>query len=71
MSRVRAESFLQIDEADLSAYADARAAEIDLVIAASFRPCVLENLSALQTHARRVSAALQDLDAVPLEARQP
>jgi hypothetical protein len=70
MSRVPAESFLQIDEADLSAYADARAAELDLVIAAPFRPSVLENLTALQRHARRVSAALQERDAAPAEAHK-
>jgi len=69
MSRVQAESFLQIDEADLSAYADARAAEMGLIIPAAFRPSVLENLTALQAHARRVSAALQDLDGAPVEAR--
>jgi hypothetical protein len=69
MSRVPAESFLQIDEADLSAYADARAADLDLIIAAPFRLSVLENLAALQLHARRVSAALQDLDAAPTKAR--
>jgi len=71
MSRVWQKSFLQIDEADLSVYAEARAAEIDLMIAAPFQPGVLENLTALQAHALRVSAALQDLDAPSVEARQP
>jgi hypothetical protein len=71
MSRVGQKSFLQIDEADLSTYADARAAEVDLMIAAPFRHGVLENLTALQAHALRVSAALQDLDAPAVEARQP
>jgi hypothetical protein len=70
MSRVPAESFLQIDEADLCAYADTRAAELDLIIAAPFRPSVLENLTALQLHARRVSAALHEPDAGPAEARE-
>jgi hypothetical protein len=68
MSHVQAESFLQIDEADLSAYADARAAEMDLMIAGAFQPSVLENLTALHIHARRVSAALQDLDGSRVEA---
>jgi hypothetical protein len=70
MSRLLAESFLQIDEADLSTFADQRAAELAMVIAAPFRPSVLENLAALLAHARRVNAALQDLDAAALEARQ-
>jgi hypothetical protein len=70
MSRIRAESFLKIDAADLSDYADARAAEIGLPIAAPFRPCVLENLTTLQAHARRLNAALQHLDAAAAEARQ-
>jgi len=70
MSRVRTESFLQIEEACLSTYVDARAAELDLAIPAPFRPTVLENLTAIQSHARRVSAALQDLDAAPVEARK-
>jgi hypothetical protein len=69
MSRIGAEGFLEIDEADMSAYADARAAEANLIIAAAFRASVLENLTALQAHAQRVSAALQDLDAAPVEAR--
>jgi len=69
MSRIGAESFLQVDEADLPAYADARAAEMDLIIAAPFRRSVLENLTALQAHARRVNAALRDVNAAPLEAR--
>jgi len=29
---------------------------------------VIENLTVLQAHARRVSAALKDLDAAPVEA---
>ncbi len=70
MSRVRTESFLQIDEAVIPQYADARASELDLNISASFRPSVLENLAALQAHARRVDAALHDLDVAPTEARQ-
>jgi len=70
MSRVRAENFLQIDEADTSGYIDARAAEIGLVIAAPFRRSVLENLTVLQAHARRVSSALQELDAATVEADQ-
>jgi len=68
MSCVRAEIFLQIKEADLSAYADARALDLDLAIAAPFRSSVLENLTALQTHALRVNAALQELDAAQAEA---
>lgn len=68
MSRVGPKSFLQIDEADLSIYADARAAEIVLTIAAPFQPGVLENLIALQAHGRRVSAALEDLADAPVEA---
>ncbi len=71
MSRVGQKSFLQIDEADLFMYAAGRAAEIDLIIAAPFQPGVLENLTALQAHALRVSAALQDLDAPAVEARLP
>jgi hypothetical protein len=70
MSRVWDESFIKVDEADMSDYADARAAEMELVIAAPFRRTVLENLIALQAHARRVSAALEDLDAPPAEARE-
>ncbi len=70
MSRLRAESFLQIAAADLSEYADARAAELDLIIAAPFRPNVLENLTALQAHARRVNTALQELDSAPIESAQ-
>jgi len=69
MSRTGAKSFLQIDAAHLSEYAAARAAEIDLIIAAPFQPSVLENLTTLQAHARRVSAALQALDAAAVEAR--
>jgi hypothetical protein len=68
MSRSQAESFLQINEADLAAYADARASEMGLIIATAFKPSVLENLTALHAHARRVSAALQDLDGAPVEA---
>jgi hypothetical protein len=71
MSRLGQKSFLQIDEADLFMYAEGRAAEIDLIIAAPFQPGVLENLTALQAHALRVSAALQDLDAPAVEARLP
>jgi hypothetical protein len=71
MSRLGQKSFLQIDEADLFIYAEERAAEIDLIIAAPFQPGVLENLTALQAHALRVSAALQDLDAPAVEARLP
>jgi len=70
MNRVRADNFLQIDEAGLSDYADACGAEMELMIAAPFRASVLENLTALQVHARRVSAALQDLNTASAEARQ-
>jgi len=66
MNHVRAETFLQIDEADLSEYADGRAAEMGLIIAARFRPSVLENLTTLQAHARRLNAALQDQGAAQL-----
>jgi hypothetical protein len=70
MSRMRAERFLQTDEADLPAYADTRADEMDLTIAAAFQPSVLENLTALQAHARRVSAALHELEAGPAKVRE-
>jgi len=63
MIPMQVDSFLTLGEADLAAFAEARAAEINLVIAAAFRTDVLENLSALQAHARRVDAALQDGDA--------
>jgi hypothetical protein len=70
MSRVKDESFIRVDEADLSDYAEARAAEMELIIATPFRRTVLENLTALQAHARRVSAALDGLDGAPAEARE-
>jgi len=63
MSRFQPDSFLRLDEADLAAYADAQAADIDLVIAAQFRAEVLENLAVLQAHARKVELALKDMDA--------
>jgi hypothetical protein len=59
MDRFGTKSFLTLGEADLAAYADARAADIDLVIAEPFRLDVLENLVALQGHAQRLATALQ------------
>jgi hypothetical protein len=61
MRQLLTESFLQVEEAGLPAYADARVAEIGLVVPESFRNQVLENLATLQAHARRVSAALEDM----------
>jgi len=70
MSRFQAESFLNLGETDLAAFADARAAEIDLTIAEAFRADVLENLKALQAHAQRMNAALQDSGVWPIEGRR-
>ena len=85
MSRVRVQSLVQVREDDMAAYMDQRAAEVDLIIAEPFKSGVIENLIALQGHARRMEAALQELDrgtpplggdgsddaVQPLEARRP
>ncbi len=70
MSDGGATSFVQVGEDDMAAYADRRATEVDLSIDEPFKAGVLENLMALQGHARRMGAALQAVASVADDARE-
>lgn len=64
-------AFLDLTDGDVAAYADARAADIDLTLPEPTLAAVRENLALLRTQTALFVAALDGRAGEPAEAFQP
>ena len=71
MNLIDAMHFARLDACGLDAYSEEKAAKLDLIISDAYRQSVLENLSALQTHAALLAARLESAEPQPSPMTPP